>query len=280
MIVIDFAALTFSLAASHTSAAGQMHVSYRDITPSTPLYIPKSVMANSNGTSSVNLISIPTAGTYSLVDFISYYNNDTGSQTVTILAGSTILNRVVLGAGERLQYAEGKGWTVFMNNGAQKVTYSNGTSAISSSMQMLVLNTDVTNNNATANTMANVTGLSFSVVAFSSYYFRFKVKYTAAATTTGSRWSITGPGAPAQLIYNSSYSLSSSSKTFNEGLTSYDLPSSSNSSSAATTGNIAEVTGFIVPSSNGDVTLRFASEVASSSIIARAGSFVEWIQVQ
>ena len=280
MIVIDTAALSFSLAASHTTAPGQMYVAYRDITPSSPLYVPKSETATSNGSTPVNLISVPTAGTYSLIDFISYFNSDTGNQIITISVGSTAINRVVLGVGERLEYAEGKGWTVFMNNGAAKQTYTNGTSPVSSSMQMTILNADVVNNNATANTIADVTGLAFAVNAGASYYFKFVVKYTAAATTTGSRWSISGPLSPTQLIYKSSYSLTSSTRTLNEGLAAYDLPTASNATSAATNSNIAEVSGFITPSANGTVNLRFASEIANSAITARTGSYVEWVQLQ
>lgn len=280
MIVIDTTALTFTLAASHTSTAGMMYVSSRNINPTTPTYVPKATTVLSNGTSSVTIVSVPSAGTYSLVDFLSYYNNDTGTQTITITMGSVTLNKVILGPGERLEYAEGKGWSVLMDNGATKLTYSNGSNATTSGLQIVTMGADVTNNNATANTLADVTGLSFAVTAFSSYYFRFVVKYTAAATTTGSRWTINGPGSPAQMMYNSNYSLTTTSMTFNTGLTAYDLPSSSNGSSAATSGNIAIVEGFIVPSANGAVQLRFASEISSSAIIARAGSFVEYMLIE
>lgn len=44
-------------------------------------------------------------------------------------------------------------------------------------------------------------------------------------------------------------------------------------------GNIATIEGYISPSANGTVIARFASEVASSAITAKAGSFVEFMQV-
>jgi hypothetical protein len=142
----------------------------------------------------------------------------------------------------------------------------------------VVLAADVTNNNASANTIASVTGLSFPVEAGSTYAFRFVIDYTAAATTTGSRWSITGPTAT-RLSYRSSYSLTTTSETVNSGLTSYDLPAASNATSAATGGNIAVVEGFVTPSAAGTLIARFASEVSASAIVAKAGSYVQWRKV-
>jgi len=67
--------------------------------------------------------------------------------------------------------------------------------------------------------------------------------------------------------------------TFNGGLTSYDLPAASNATSATTAGNIAIVEGFIQPSANGTVIARFASEIASSAIVAKAGSVCYYQQI-
>lgn len=142
-----------------------------------------------------------------------------------------------------------------------------------------ILGADVTNNNGTANTIADVTGLSFAVTSGSTYKFRFVIVYTAAATTTGSRWSINGPST-SFLHYRSSYSLTTTSRTFNEGLSSYNVPSASNLSSAATGSNMVVIEGLITPSANGTVIARFASEVASSAIVAKAKSYVEYQQIQ
>jgi hypothetical protein len=140
-----------------------------------------------------------------------------------------------------------------------------------------VLAADVVNNNAVANTIADVTGLSFAVVAGATYKFRFVIKYDSAATTTGSRWSINGPAAPTALHYTSHYTITATTETTNSA-TAYDIPAASNLSSL-TTGNIAIIEGFITPSVNGTVIARFASEVSSSAITARAGSTVEWSRV-
>lgn len=140
------------------------------------------------------------------------------------------------------------------------------------------INADVTNNNAVANTMQDVTGLSFTVVAGNTYHFRFVIPYISAATTTGSRWSINGP-AVTSLYYYSYYSLTATSITNNQGLNGYNQPSASNATSAATGSNIAIIEGVITPSANGSVIARFASEVSNSAIIAKAGSFVTYKQL-
>jgi len=150
--------------------------------------------------------------------------------------------------------------------------------AMEGGVAMTVLAADVTNNNATPNTIADVTGLSFAVVAGRSYAFRFVIEYTAAATATGSRWSINGP-AITRLTYRSQYSLTTTTETLNAVLAAYDSPASSNITSAATAGNLATIEGFIVPSADGTVIARFASEVTSSAIVAKKGSYVQYRQV-
>lgn len=134
---------------------------------------------------------------------------------------------------------------------------------------------NVVNNNAVANTIADVTGLSFPVAANVKYRFRFTIVYNAAATTTGSRWSINGPTFTA-LIYKSEYVLTATSRTENPGLAAYNSPAASNASSL-TTNNMAIIEGVIQPSAAGSVIARFASEIANSAITAVAGlSHVEY----
>lgn len=207
----------------------------------------------------------------------------TTSQTVTVTHtdGTTEVEliKITLSAGEVLHYDEGAGFEILDSFGRSKQnTSNNGSAAAVNSTNLVVLASDVTNNNATANTIADVTGLSFSVVAGETYLFRFTCWYTAAAGTTGSRWSVNGPASPTRLAYRSQYSLTATSETVNSGLTAYDLPAASNATSTATTtgGNVAIVEGIITPSADGTVILRFASEISSSAIVAKAGSLLEW----
>lgn len=143
----------------------------------------------------------------------------------------------------------------------------------------VALSVDRTNNNAVANTLQDVTGLSFPVVAGQRYWFRFYIIYTAQATTTGSRWTLNGP-AFTGLSYMSEYSLTGTTTTRNAQVIAYNSPAASNATSAATgPSNVAQIEGFIQPSANGTLIARFASEVANSAIIAKVGSFVEYTQV-
>ena len=145
-------------------------------------------------------------------------------------------------------------------------------------MSYTVLASDVVNNNATANTIADVTALSFPVISGLRDYFKFSISYTAAATTTGSRWCLNGPTTTA-LRYRSEYTLTASTRTLNEAQTAYNLPAASNATSGAILSNLAVIEGFITPSANGIVIARFASAILSSAITAKAGSFVQFKRV-
>lgn len=254
--------------------------SWRDITSTA--YTPGRTVTNTNGVTDVDIVPAPAASTQRVCDFLSVYNSDTANAVVTIKfdANGTEyeLCKVTLGVAERLEYQEGQGFRVFMNNGSIKTTYSNGSQASSSDLQTVVLGLDQTNNNAVANTIQDVTGLSFGVTSGLLYYFRFVIQYTAAATTTGSRWTINGP-AITELRYRSQYSLTATSDTFNEGLATFDVPAASNATSAATGANVAVIEGFFKPAADGTVIARFASEVSASAIVAKAGSIVQFQQV-
>lgn len=230
-----------------------------------------------------DVVASPASSTQRNVRLLIVRNaHASSSNDVTIqhTDGTTVVDlfKVTLAAGYTLHYEDGVGFYVVDNNGRRIANTTNTQPATVNVLNTVVLASDVTNNNGTANTIADVTGLSFSVTAGVKYWFRAVIDYTAAATTTGSRWSISGPGSPTRLAYWSQYSLTTTSITTNTGLTSYDLPAASNATSAATGGNIAVIEGHITPSSDGTVIVRFASEVASSAIVAKAGSVLQWMQ--
>jgi hypothetical protein len=250
--------------------------SYRGV--SSTAFNPRAFGGQTNGTTAVEVLSGD--GTEAkVIDWLSIRNGNVANAEVVIdleIAGTLReFMRVILAQGERLQYQEGTGWQVFTVAGALKTSLNQGTNVVASGDSVMVLGADVTNNNATANTIADVTGLSFPVETNTRYWFEFVIRYTAAATTTGSRWSINSPSSN-ELTYDIEYSLSTTSKTFIVGLTAVDLPAASNASSASVLGNIAKITGFIRPTANGSVIARFASEIAGSAIIAKAGSFVRY----
>lgn len=140
----------------------------------------------------------------------------------------------------------------------------------------VILTTDRINNNATLNTIADVTGLSFPVSSGVTYHFKFFIVYTSALAGTGSRWCINGP-ATTNLNYHSFYSSGGTGRTNNEALIAYNVPGTCNTNSGSAASNIAEIEGIITPSANGTVIARFASEIANSAITAKANlSYVQW----
>lgn len=140
-----------------------------------------------------------------------------------------------------------------------------------SGQEALGISGDVANSTTS---FADVTGLQFPVVSGTRYWFRFVIPYSAAATTTGSRFSLNGP-AVTVLRYRSEYTLTATARTINDGLTGYNLPAAANATSLAE-GNLAIIEGVIAPSASGSVIARFASEVSASAITVRAGACVFW----
>ena len=263
------------LAGAITTSQLPCFASWRDIT--TTVYTPGSTATATNSTTDVSLVAAPASSTQRVIDFISVYNADTESATVTIKfddGTERILVKVVLATGERLEYTDDKGFAVYTVAGAVKASQT--AAQVSSGLNVVVLGSDVTNNNGVANTIADVTGLSFAVTSGTLYWFRATATYTSAATTTGSRWSVNGPASPTYLAYTGEWSLGATTKTLSNAVA-YDNPTTSNATSAKTAGNVAVVEGYIRPSSDGTLVVRFASEVAGSAIVAKTGSILQWM---
>jgi hypothetical protein len=257
---------------AHTTPP-QCFTSWRDRTTST--FLAGRTVINTNGTTAVTLAAAPASSTQRVIDFITIYNADNINVTVTIRlnANSVIymLFKATLAAGETLVFQEGRGFFILANSGAIKHSINQGNNTIGTALSAVVLGADVINNNAVANTIQDVTGLSFSVTGGNTYWFKFVIQYTAAATTTGSRWSINGPATPTMLSYQSEYTLTATTATRNAMLQAYDLPAASNATSVVAM-NMAIIEGIIKPSGNGTVIARFASEITASAITAKAGS--------
>ena len=268
-----------------TSAASdvEVHASWVDLSGSTATPGRTNTVSITTATTTT-VVASPASSTYRNVKTLTVTNvHASTSNTISVLLtdGTNVSDLItaVVPAGYSLQYNEGTGFAVYDTNGRILHNVSTTSTPIVNTLNVVVLSSDVTNNNGTANTIQDVTGLSFSVTSGQTYWFRAVCDYTSAATATGSRWSINGPGSPTRLAYRSSYSLTTTSETVNSGLTAYDLPAASNATSAATAGNTAVVEGYITPSSNGTVIVRHASEVLSSAITAKAGSTLQWMRV-
>ena len=268
-----------------TSAAVTTHIHASWVDLNAGVVTPGRLNTIVSTATTTTIVGSPGGSVYRTVKTLHVRNTHaTTAQTVTVRHsdGTDIVEliQVTLQAGEVLHYDEGAGFEVFDSQGRSKQnSQAGGSQAAVNSLNLAVLIADVTNNNATPNTIADITGLSFPVTAGETYFFRFTIQYTSAAGTTGARFSVSGPGSPTALRFKSEYSLTATSNTLNEGLSAYDTPAAANVTSAATGANIAIIEGFITPSANGTLIARFASEIASSAIIARAGSVVEWIRV-
>jgi hypothetical protein len=270
------------LGGSITTNQLQCFTSWRDRTATT--FVAGRTVINTNNTTDVTIAAAPASSTQRVIDYISVYNNDTVNQTVTIKLDASgteyILFKVTLAATEKIEYHEGQGFKVIASTGAVKQSINQGANASTSGLTAVVLGSDVTNNNAVANTIQDVTGLSFSVTAAKMYYFKFVIYYTAAATTTGSRWGVNcTAGTAANLSMISEYSLTTTTSTRNALIQAFDSPAGSNATSAATGNNMAILEGYFIPTANGTFIARFASEVSSSAIVAKAGSVCYYQQL-
>lgn len=261
-----------------------VHASFVDLSGST--VTPGRTNTTISTATTTTVVGSPAASTQRTVKSLHIRNRHASSTNdVTVLhtdgTTSVELIKLTLAAGWVLHYDEGAGFEVLDQQGRSVQNSSAGSQTVAvGTLNAVVLASDVINNNASANTIASVTGLEFSVTSGETYWFRFTIDYTAAATTTGSRWSITGP-TTTRLAYRMETSLAAAAGT--DGVTTaisvaYDTPAGATATSANTAGNIAVIQGFITPSANGTVTARFASEISSSAITAKAGSLLQWMR--
>lgn len=128
-----------------------------------------------------------------------------------------------------------------------------------------------------ATSFATVTGLSFPVTSGTMYRFEAIIAFTSAATTTGSKWSLDGPAMtrgswsvrtpPASGAYPNT-PIAQYQAAYDTGTITSGTPTTDN--------NLVLISGFILPSASGTVSVRFASEIAASAITAKAGSCIEY----
>ena len=112
------------LGGSVTTNQLECYTSWRDRT-STTFVAGRTVIATNN-TTDVTIAAAPASSTQRIIDFVSIYNKDTVSKTVIVKldanATEYVLFKTILGVGETLNYAEGRGWyipysvTPYLNN--------------------------------------------------------------------------------------------------------------------------------------------------------------------
>lgn len=160
------------------------------------------------------------------------------------------------------------------DKGDTGLTGSNGLDAFMVRKGTAVVTVDVPCTN-TANTLKDITELSFPVVAGSTYSFRSQIIYVTTTTTTGARFTVMGPTA-GLLAYTSRYPLTATTETVNHAVA-YDIPAASNATSLLL-GNFARIEGIFRATGSGTFTVRFASELAGTAplVIVKSGSKLEW----
>lgn len=285
MILLTSTTDSLRIVTSNSSTI-DVHVTWTDLNNGT--VTPGRTNTLISAATTTTIVGSPSASTFRTIKQIIIRNRDaTIASYVTVIhrqTGSTDAEMIksLISPGNSLCYEEHHRWRKMTGPFGYKSRSSEflPTASVAGQMYVHVLDKDTVNNNSIANRLIDVPDLGFWAVESCSYWFRFSLMYTAAATTTGSRWSIYGPGSPTALRYVTEYSLTTTSKTSNEGILAYDNIAASNASSAATVANSAFVEGFIdTPTCSGRVFLRFASEVASSAITLLAGSTVQWMRV-
>jgi len=265
------------------ASALDVHASYVDLSGTT--ITPGRTNTAIASVTTTTVVPSPAASTQRTVKTLSCRNKGASQNVVTVLHtdGTTVVEifEAVLAPDHSLQYHEAAGWWVTDSQGrAVTVTSTNAGVPVTSGDTIVRLTADVTNNNATANTLQDVTGLSFPMLANKLYEFWFHIVYTAAATTTGSRWTIgLGGIGTTYLNYTSEYSLTNTTTTRNALLQAVDQPAASNASSATTGNNWALIYGVVQPTADATLIARFASEIASSAIVAKINSFVRYRQI-
>lgn len=191
-----------------------------------------------------------------------------GTLSVASATDATSMLNTFTSSEKGLVPASGGGTTNFLR--------ADGTFAIPagfSNRNIVSISSDVTNNSAVANTLADVTGLSFSVTAGVLYRFYAIIPYTSASPSNGSRWTINAP-ASILLNYVSRNTLTPTTETVNYA-NAVNIPAASNNTSSVS-GNLAVIEGLIKSSVNGTLQIKFASETASTAITAKAGASLEY----
>ena len=137
------------------------------------------------------------------------------------------------------------------------------------------LSADVTNNTTT---LANVTGLALALAANSTYQIDGQVMFQTAATATGIRLSQTVPtGATVVAQWNTPTSLTASTLANQRAADAGAATTAIDTANANTlaTASILVITGATA----GNLQIRFASEVATSNAVVKAGSNLVAIKV-
>lgn len=117
---------------------------------------------------------------------------------------------------------------------------------------------------STSASLADVTGLNFSIEGNAVYIFEFMIPWTSAAATTGINLSINGPAAPVLIHFERR--IQTVAGIQEDWQTAYDAGAASPDYSASGNPFWAKIEGLIRNITAGTLTVRAATEVAGSQI--------------
>lgn len=147
-------------------------------------------------------------------------------------------------------------------------------------VNVVILAGDVSSSVTSATGFADVTGLSFAVVANAKYWFYFFIVYQTVATTTGINLAVNGPASPGFLEYQRN-TWQTTTGVDQGSARAYDVAGASASVDAANTNTPASLEGMFSNGANaGTFILRVASEVDTSQVTVKANlTFLLWQRI-
>jgi hypothetical protein len=263
------------LTGSVTANQLKCYAAYNDTTATS--ITPGRNVTLTNNTTAVDLVTSPALSTQRVVSYLSVYNTDTASSTVTINVVSSSTSYAVfvttLAVGEKIEYQQGQGFRVLASDGSLKIVPNAQGLPASTALQYAFLSADVT---TTSTSLTDITGLGFSVTAGKSYWFKFSIAATTVSTSDGYGWTINGP-TTTYLAYHSYYPSSTTAMLYNNGISIYNSPSTA-TANAPVTPTMIWIEGIVTPSANGTLIGRFRSDVGNSTA-AKKGSVVFYQQL-
>jgi hypothetical protein len=123
-------------------------------------------------------------------------------------------------------------------------------------------------------TAVNASGINFTVLPATNYYFEFGAVYQSFQTTTGLGVSLTFPAVT--VFAANAYipqAVDATSAVFSGQITSSGDFVQATASPATGTNFLATIEGMIRPSATGVIQLQFRAETAAGSVLLKAGSF-------
>lgn len=267
------------LSASATTQA-QCFVSYRNTTSSA--ITPLRTVTNTNNTTAVTLVSSPSASNQRVVDYVSIYNANSSDITPTILFndnGTTYpLFSATIAPGEKIEYHEGSGFSVIGFNGGSKNTIEYSTYNVTVPWTTVVLTSNVINNNATANTYEDITGLSFTASTTGTYWVRLVAITSIVTNNRLGAYAFNGP--TASLITLAGYVMNSNTTILQNVVANYNSPATALSTiSPNSLRNIYTLEGFLTLTATGTVQARHLCSSASGALTTMAGTNLQYYKV-